>query len=273
MYPIWIPNTYTLTYILDGGSFNASTTQLFKYGSGDAISSEIPVKNGYVFTGWKWNDVTMQPGDKIPKNWGDFTLTAQWSKPYKKGSILNIEGTKYIVLEEKEDDKALVMPVNSIGNRAFQSTSRSDNLNFNTYEGSEIDSYLENNWYNSLPSAMKMAIQATNIKQASYSDNYLNAKQDTGPNGQLYNTISRHVYLPSVEEISKVVNLSNSEKIKSFLNGTSSWTRDSYQRSALPVMILDADDGYLSNNDVYMSYGVRPTFVIDLSKIDYSAVG
>ena len=175
LYPIWIPNTYTLTYILDGGSFNASTTQLFKYGSGDAISSEIPVKNGYVFTGWKWNDVTMQPGDKIPKNWGDFTLTAQWSKPYKKGSILNIEGTKYIVLEEKEDDKALVMPVNSIGNRAFQSTSRSDNLNFNTYEGSEIDSYLENNWYNSLPSAMKMAIQATNIKQASYSDNYLNA--------------------------------------------------------------------------------------------------
>ena len=175
LYPIWIPNTYTLTYILDGGSFNASTTQLFKYGSGDAISSEIPVKNGYVFTGWKWNDVTMQPGDKIPQNWGDFTLTAQWSKPYKKGSILNIEGTKYIVLEEKEDDKALVMPVNSIGNRAFQSTSRSDNLNFNTYEGSEIDSYLENNWYNSLPSAMKMAIQATNIKQASYSDNYLNA--------------------------------------------------------------------------------------------------
>ena len=273
LYPIWIPNTYTLTYILNGGSFNASTTQLFKYGSGDAISSETPNKAGYNFTGWRWNEVIMQPGDKIPKNWGDFTLTAQWSKPYKKGSILNIEGTKYIVLEEKEDDKALVMPVNSIGNRAFQSTSRSDNLNFNTYEGSEIDSYLENNWYNSLPSAMKMAIQATNIKQASYSDNYLNAKQDTGPNGQLYNTISRHVYLPSVEEISKVVNLSNSEKIKSFLNGTSSWTRDSYQRSALPVMILDADDGYLSNNDVYMSYGVRPTFVIDLSKIDYSAVG
>ena len=53
LYPIWIPNTYTLTYILDGGSFNASTTQLFKYGSGDAISSEIPIKTGYDFVGWK----------------------------------------------------------------------------------------------------------------------------------------------------------------------------------------------------------------------------
>ncbi|WP_303234695.1 hypothetical protein [Holdemanella biformis] len=38
-------------------------------------------------------------------------------------------------------------------------------------------------------------------------------------------------------------------------------------------MILDADDGCLSNNDVYMSYGVHPTFVIDLSKIDYAVNG
>ena len=53
LYPIWTPNTYTLTYDLNGGSFNVSTTQLFKYGSGDAISSEIPIKTGYDFVGWK----------------------------------------------------------------------------------------------------------------------------------------------------------------------------------------------------------------------------
>ncbi|MCC3362062.1 InlB B-repeat-containing protein [Holdemanella porci] len=82
LYPIWIPNTYTLTYDLNGGSFNASTTQRFKYESEDAISSEIPIKTGYVFTGWKWGDVTMQPGDTIPKECGNFTLTAQWKKQY-----------------------------------------------------------------------------------------------------------------------------------------------------------------------------------------------
>lgn len=65
LYPIWIPNTYTLTYDLNGGSFNASTTQRFKYESEDAISSEIPIKSGYSFAGWKWGDVTMQPGDTI----------------------------------------------------------------------------------------------------------------------------------------------------------------------------------------------------------------
>ena len=82
LYPIWIPNAYTLTYDLNGGSFNASTTQRFKYESEDAISSEIPIKTGYVFTGWKWGDVTMQPGDTIPKECGNFTLTAQWKKQY-----------------------------------------------------------------------------------------------------------------------------------------------------------------------------------------------
>ena len=506
LYPIWIPNAYTLTYDLNGGSFNASTTQRFKYESEDAISSEIPIKSGYSFAGWKWGDVTMQPGDTIPKECGNFTLTAQWKKQYtltfdanggtvsetsrtitegnqigslptpnkdgyrfygwygisdgtdwqtsylilgssimkqdlkivaswgppvetlakqnestlpdgvykifsamssfsdycfkpysensgdgnqislkkensseydvwqvehdsngfvmlknkrtdkyldlssafasskrkiqlysgndsyaqkwivvKKNSkykiisavnpnfvldlsnatldggdygiiqlyydngtaaqlwnfkqiydskaVLNIEGSEYVVLEKRENKQALVMSIESIGNRAFQSSARADNQNFNTYESSEIDSYLENNWYNSLPSAMKTAIQPINIKQISYSDNSLSAKLEVGYNNQMYNTINRHVYLPSVEEIGKVVDLNNSGKITSFLNGTSIWTRDSYQHSALPVMILDADDGCLSNNDVYMSYGVRPTFVIDLSKIDYSAVG
>lgn len=51
LYPIWTPNTYTLTYDLNGGSFNASTTQRFKYESEDAISSEIPIKSGYSFAG------------------------------------------------------------------------------------------------------------------------------------------------------------------------------------------------------------------------------
>ena len=268
------PNTYTLTYILDGGSFNASTTQLFKYGSGDAISSEIPIKTGYDFVGWKWGDVIMQPGDKINKGWGNFTLAAQWEKKsYSAGTTLNIEGFQYIVIEQKDNDKYLVIRNESIGNKAFQSSSRSDSLNFNTYEGSEIDNYLENEWYSSLSSTMKAAIQPINIKQSSYSDDSPNAKQETGYNGQIYNTLKRHVYLPSVDEIGKAVDLTNADKVKTFLNGTSIWTRDSLQRGPLSVETLNADDGCLQNNDVYMSYGVQPSFVIDLSKIDYTVTG
>ena len=502
LYPIWIPNAYTLTYDLNGGSFNASTTQRFKYESEDAISSEIPIKSGYSFAGWKWGDVTMQPGDTIPKECGNFTLTAQWKKQYtltfdanggtvsetsrtitegnqigslptpnkdgyrfygwyaisngtdwqtsylilgssimtqdlkivaswgppvetlakqnestlpdgiykiysgisslsdynlkprsensddgnqillKKedtseyafwqiehdssgfvmfknrktgkyldlegayasskrkiqlysengtyaqkwivvnkngkyqiisavnpnfvldlsnatldggdfgviqlyydngtfaqrwnfkqiydtGTVLNIEGTEYTVIEQKENNKYLVMMNKSIGNlRILQSGSRSDGQNVNTYEGSTIDKHLENDWYNGLPSSLKAAILPINIKQASYATkNDSNSKQEAGPNGQIYNEINRHVYLPSVDDIGKVVDLKNPDKVKSFLNETSIWTRDSFQSIAFYMEYLDAYSGSLDYNSVGYFYGVRPAFVIDLSKI------
>lgn len=507
LYPIWIPNAYTLTYDLNGGSFNASTTQRFKYESEDAISSEIPIKSGYSFAGWKWGDVTMQPGDTIPKECGNFTLTAQWKKQYtltfdanggtvsetsrtitegnqigslptpnkdgyrfygwyaisngtdwqtsylilgssimtqdlkivaswgppvetlakqnestlpdgiykiysgisslsdynlkprsensddgnqillKKedtseyafwqiehdssgfvmfknrktgkyldlegayasskrkiqlysengtyaqkwivvnkngkyqiisavnpnfvldlsnatldggdfgviqlyydngtfaqrwnfkqiydtGTVLNIEGTEYTVIEQKENNKYLVMMNKSIGNlRILQSGSRSDGQNVNTYEGSTIDKHLENDWYNDLPSSLKAAILPINIKQASYATkNDSNSKQEAGPNGQIYNEINRHVYLPSVDDIGKVVDLKNPDKVKSFLNETSIWTRDSFQSIAFYMEYLDAYSGSLDYNSVGYFYGVRPAFVIDLSKIEATVV-
>ena len=216
LYPIWTPNTYTLTYDLNGGSFNASTTQLFKYGSGDAISSEIPIKTGYDFVGWKWGDVTMQPGDTIPKGWGNFTLTAQWLKVYPMGTVLNIDGIEYMTVERKESGKYLVMTTRNIENRSFQSTNREDMECQNVYEGSEIDVYLENEWYNNLSSAMKVSIQSNNIKQVSYIQTFDNSniKDETGYTGEPYITISRHVFLPSVEEIGCITDLKNPDKVK-----------------------------------------------------------
>ena len=193
LYPIWIPNTYTLTYDLNGGSFNASTTQLFKYGSGDAISSETPNKAGYNFTGWRWNEVIMQPGDTIPKEWGNFTLTAQWEKAYSTGTVLNIEGNDYIVMGQTEDGNYRLISGTSIGNMQYQPNvdsdgnykvgtyevpdeKRPDGQNSNTYEGSYIDNYLENTWYKQLPDKLQKAIQATNIKQSAYNITSSNPK-------------------------------------------------------------------------------------------------
>ena len=274
LYPIWIPNTYTLTYDLNGGSFNASTTQLFKYGSGDAISSEIPIKTGYDFVGWKWGDVTMQPGDTIPKGWGNFTLTAQWKEVYSAGTTLNIASSQYIVIEQKDNDKYLVVRKESIGRNKFQSTSREDGQNQSTYECSEIDNYLEHEWYNGLSSAMKVAIQPTTIKQASYAIyNDPDSKKETGYNGQVYNTISRHVFLPSVSEIWKVADFKKPDEVITFLNGTAVWTRDSYLGNAFNAEYLNSYFGCTSRSDVDYAYGVLPSFVIDLTKVDYTVTG
>lgn len=281
LYPIWIPNTYTLTYDLNGGSFNASTTQLFKYGSGDAISSEIPIKTGYDFVGWKWGDVTMQPGDTIPKGWGNFTLTAQWLKVYPMGTVLNIDGIEYITVERKESGKYLVMTTRNIENRSFQSTNREDMECQNVYQGSEIDVYLENEWYNNLSSAMKVSIQSNNIKQVSYIQTFDNSniKDETGYTGEPYNTISRHVFLPSVEEIGCITDLKNPDKVKAFLNEDNIWTRDSskgYQYGHFYSnygSMFYGNSGSLNYNYVYEKSGIRPAFVIDLSKIDYTVTG
>ena len=281
LYPIWTPNTYTLTYDLNGGSFNASTTQRFKYESEDAISSEIPIKTGYDFVGWKWGDVTMQPGDTIPKGWGNFTLTAQWLKVYPMGTVLNIDGIEYMTVERKESGKYLVMTTRNIENRSFQSTNREDMECQNVYEGSEIDVYLENEWYNNLSSAMKVSIQSNNIKQVSYIQTFDNSniKDETGYTGEPYNTISRHVFLPSVEEIGCITDLKNPDKVKAFLNEDNIWTRDSskgYQYGHFYSnygSMFYGNSGSLNYNYVYEKSGIRPAFVIDLSKIDYTVTG
>lgn len=192
---------------------------------------------------------------------------------FSAGDTLDIEGTKYVVLEQKENNQALVMTASSIGNKKFQSTARADSQNQSTYEGSEIDNYLENDWYNSLSSTMKSAIQPTSIKQASYATyNDPDSKQETGYNGQVYNTISRHAFLPSVSEIGNVVDLKNPDKVKAFLNGTYIWTRDSYLGYAGPAEYLDAYNGSLTSIHVNNTSGVRPAFVIDLSQVNHSVV-
>lgn len=190
------------------------------------------------------------------------------------GASIDIEGTKYVVLEERENNQALVMTASSIGQKGFQTESRADGQNRSTYEGSDIDNYLENNWYNSLSSTMKSAIQPTSIKQASYAiKDDPDSKQETGYNGQVYNTIDRHAFLPSVSEIGKVVDLKNPDKVRAFLNGAEIWTRDSNQGYDDYAECLLPFFGSVFRKAVYNANDVCPAFVIDLSQVDYTVAG
>ena len=224
-------------------------------------------------------DAILGSADHIVETGDNITKSDKKEVNVKAGDTLDIEGTKYVVLEKQGNYQALVMTASSIGRKAFQSNYdgntklRQDGQNANTYEGSEIDNYLENDWYNSLSSTMKIAIQSTNIKQASHSSDSPDVEQDTGYNSQVYNTISRHAFLPSISEIEKAVDLKHLDKVKAFLNGTSIWTRDSYQGNAYIVEYLQASIGHLFDSDVNDTFGVRPSFVIDLSKVDYTEAG
>ena len=211
--------------------------------------------------------------DGGPSNPGYFTAISQ--KPIETGSVINIEGSDYIIMSQKDTNKFLVTSKKNVRNMGYQHDLRDDGLNKNTYENSSVDKYLENEWYASLSERMKSAIEISIIKQVSYSAFDKNTKQENGPNEQVYNTIKRHVYLPSVEELNMLIDLDNPAKVKDYLDGNSILIRDSYQPRTDYMMVLYTNTGALNQGATHNEddYYVRPAFIIDLSKVDYTVTG
>lgn len=96
---------------------------------------------------------------------------------------------------------------------------------------------------------------------------------------EIYNSISRHVFLPCVEDIYNIVDLNNANKIRDFLNSTDNhlnymWLRDAYSNSSQTAIYLDYNTRSMDNYYVTSkAMGIRPAFVIDLSKVDYTVTG
>lgn len=103
-------------------------------------------------------------------------------------------------------------------------------------------------------------------------------KKEKGYGDQSYNTITRHVYLPSVEEISNLVDLNDANKTYAFLKGTNNSVNRIRLRDASfnsPRYVMGLGCVYHSLDDDYAAYpsvGVRPAFVIDLSKVNATVV-
>lgn len=104
-------------------------------------------------------------------------------------------------------------------------------------------------------------------------------KKEKGYGGQPYNTITRHVYLPSVEEISNLVDLNDANKTYAFSKGTNNtsghmWFRDSDINSPRDAMNLDYRYRSVSNSGYITCpwVGVRPAFTVDLSKVNATVV-
>ena len=368
LYPIWTANTYTLTVNPNGGLINGDgsskvldTKLCFDTGNCCDINYLKPTRKGFEFLGWydapENGNIVYDSNGKCINNgnyWKDssyvnpnnLTVYAQWKKvSYSTGTVLNIEGSDYIVISQTDDDTYLVIDGENIGNIQYQPNvdsdgnykvgtyevpdeKRPDGQNSNTYEGSYIDNYLENTWYKQLPDKLQKAIQTTDIKQASYRNfasnpkwrwfdpnggsnsnwyynegttenpkwvrydkaNYPEDEQgayplncwkqsEKGYNNTTYNTISRHVFLPSVEEVSNLVNLNNANKVYNFSKGTNNsvnhmWFRDS--NSSSPRYAVDLNYGIRSMDSGSVTdtwRGVWPAFVIDLSKVNYTVTG
>ena len=289
------------------------------------------------------------PGNFMTAGTYNDTLTFKAQNGYATGTVLEIEGMKFIVMEQRDDDTYMLIAGESIGNIQYQpnqnangdyeigaydtpNDKRFDGQYSNTYEGSYIDNYLENAWYKQLPDKLQQAILETEIKQKSINCDKTNSRWmslspttsppspdgmidwyynsgtkenpnlirwnkvvlpdketgvwqydglqtfDLGYNGQSYNTIKRHVYLPSINEIAELVNLNSANKVYDFLKGTN---------NQLEFMWLRDSAHYTPTNSAYLHYkirsfntyivtdttmGVRPAFMVDLSKVNATVV-
>lgn len=276
---------------------------------------------------------TANPANFMTSGTYNDTLTFKAQNGYATGTVLEIEGMKFIVMAQTDDDTYMLIDGESLGNIQYQPNvdsdgnykvgtyetpdeKRPDGQYSNTYEGSYIDNYLENTWYKQLPEKLQKAIQATDIKQAAYNNTSSNPKwryfdpnggtsydwyynegttenpkwviyykanypedeqgayplncwkySEKGYNNTTYNTISRHVFLPSVEEVSNLVDLNNANKVYNFLKGTNNsvnhmWFRDSNSSSPRNAMNLNYNNRSMNNNNVTNTWiGVRPALV------------
>lgn len=289
------------------------------------------------------------PGNFMTADTYNDTLTFKAQNGYATGTVLEIEGMKFIVMSQTDDETYLVIDGESLGNMQYQpnvdsdgnykvgifetpNVKRADGQYSNTYEESYIDNYLENTWYKQLPNKIQTAIQATTITQKAWRQPTVNSQwayltANTSPpspdgssnwfynegtnsnpkwvkndranisddamgvyplsnwksfnkdkNEQEYNNISRHVFLPSVEELNNLVDLNNANKTYDFLCGLSKfptrvWLRDSPYSNPQEAMFVFLYGRSLATREVTdSSVYVRPSFVIDLSKVDATVV-
>lgn len=191
----------------------------------------------------------------------------------KAGKIIKINDTSYTVLKQTGNNKFEVCKNPVFTNPKDYNKSAEGTDDFNIYENSDIDNYLENTWYLSLPEQLRSAIELTEITQVSY-DSYDRGdgvflispdgkKYDTNYKGIKYKTLKRHVYLPSVEDL-KPGNYAY------FAN-----TRDAFHSNSTDYIhkyITEDNTTYIyqkhTDNPGYR-YAMNPAFIVDLSKVDY----
>jgi len=94
LYAVWKPNTYTVSYNLNGGT-GAISNQTKTHDVSLILNKTLPEKSGYVFVGWDLSSSAeipvFKPGDEFLIN-ADTTLYAVWEKYYTV-TFIATEGT------------------------------------------------------------------------------------------------------------------------------------------------------------------------------------
>ncbi len=88
LYAVWDQDDYSISYELNGGEEAEGSGEQYvdsyTYGIAEPIKLPAPVREGYKFEGWFTDAAFKKPIKQIDKKtFGDLTLYAKWSAPYK----------------------------------------------------------------------------------------------------------------------------------------------------------------------------------------------
>ena len=202
---------------------------------------------------------------------------------------IEIDGKEYRVLERISDTKYLVMSMDFIDARIFQEYTspfsiRDDGEIINAYNGSNIDKFLEG-MYQKMSQSTKNAMISVEIQQDIYVKNGTTIKRNREIPAyrkvSSSDSIVRHIFLPSIEEIGNAIDLDDEDTVLDFLHEAGDslrhkdiWTRDRLLfgeeswNTNTAVMTIMQHFCSVFFDDVQMFHGVRPAFVIDVSKLN-----
>ena len=167
---------------------------------------------------------------------------------------IEIEGKEYTVIENVQGNQYKVLATDT-----FQ---RRFNASFDEYVNSEIATYLDNDYFDTLPESIRNAIVETAIQQKTLKtwNNNNPTDWDTPKNAGTHK-----VFIPSWDEVTKIYG-TTPDGLKAYALNRWTWLRDTYSCGVLGVY-NNGNLGGISLNGV--GY-VRPAFVIDLSKVEFT---
>lgn len=219
-------------------------------------------------------------------------LVEQPSMP-AKGDIITLDSKQYRVLKTEGTVAEVLAMYDATDSQIFGSSQ--------TYANSDLDTYCNTTFYNSLSSVMQAAIVAKTFQQDSWqwSDgssaiaNYAGTYQTTNNyilslrSTTFGSSISRKCYVLSCQDVIDYLGVTTSmgaadttltsENIwKMFWNQISSpgsrnpWTRSSHYGDSVTMNVVSGTRGSTASYSINAASRVRPAFQIDLSKISWS---
>lgn len=221
-----------------------------------------------------------------------------------KGKIITIEGKQYRVLKVLGNVAEVLAMYDANTSQVFNATSKTVAFTGGAmgqqYQGSDLDTYLNETFFATLSATMQAAIVPKDITQdlwrtrgsASGGASYYHQTYETASiyyydnsYGNSYGTAevgSRNVYALSVKDVIDYLDVplggefADTDVRQMFWNRTTSisnftWLRSADAGSNSNVFIANGQHGYLNGIICSFNEASRPAFQIDLSKVEFTS--